>query len=209
MATKTRYRDISKQAWSDWLGDHRKKLPTFGVYTALGVISLGIQIAVKTWAVAIKQLPFVFVTSLGPPVIWAVITLVWKFYITPYHLLVGAEAERDKLKKELTDVQHWEELDAILYRYIELGEQLIGFTGNALAWDHVSEVHSRIQDWVGNTHIALDEVRPEWATQFHTDTHIKLEGLSVPVLCNIIQGFIDRLHQIRNRHEKRHPISKD
>lgn len=209
MATTTRYRDISKQGWSDWLGDHRKKLPTFGVYAALSIIGFLLRIVINGWPIEIAQLPLVIIFSVVPPFIWALITLLWKIYITPYQLLVGAEEERDKLKKELTDIQRWEALDEILYRYIELGEQLLGFADSIHKWASISEVHDRFGHWVSNTHDALEEVRPEWASRFHTDGYLDLGGQSTPDLCEMIRGFIKRLHQIRKRHEKRHPTTME
>lgn len=207
-----RYRDVSKRAWEDWVSTHRKRWRTFGVYAVLIVIGPFLQLLFQGWTEAKEELPMVVFYALGPPIVWALGTLLWKLFLAPYHLLKREEAranamavELNELQTVLIDIQLWEDSDGVLDRCIELGEQLIGFTSSPTTWDDISEVHDRFGRWFANSGDALEEIRPEWASHFSADGTLDFTGLSVPALCDLMRGFIDRLRQIQGRHRMRHP----
>lgn len=212
MEARIRYRDVSKRACADWVHTHRKKWRTFGIYAALIVIGPLLQLVFQGWTDTKEELPMVVFYALGPPIVLALGTLLYKLYLAPFHFLRREQARADLIAAELhelqtasTDMRLWEDLDAVLHRCIELGEQLIRFTMSPTTWDTISEVHNRFGDWVTKVHDGLTDVRPEWASHFSADGTLEFTGLSVPALCDLMRGFIDRLRQIQDRHRMRHP----
>lgn len=216
VAAKTRYRDVSKRAWTDWVNAHRKKWRTLAIYAALIGIGPILHFVFQGWDKVKDELPLVFFYALAPPLVWALVTAVWKLHIAPFHFLQQVEVkadtiavERDELKLAMTDLDTWEESDEILCRCIELGEQLIRFTDSTTTWNNITEVHDRFVRWLANTQEALQQVQPAWASRFCVDPHVLLVDLAVPELCQMLRGYVGRLNQIQDRHRRRHPLSRD
>lgn len=212
MAAKIRYRDVSKRAWADWVDAHRKKWRTLAIYAALIGIGPILHFVFQGWDKVKDELPLVFFYALAPPFVWELTSLLWKLYIAPYKFLKDVQArsdaiaeERDELKSAMTDLDTWEKSDEILCRCIELGEQLNRFIDAAITWDNLTEVYDGIERWVANTRKALQQVRPDWASRFSGDANVVLSDLPVPALCELVQGYVDRLSEIRGRHQQRHP----
>ena len=216
MAAKIRYRDVYKRAWTDWVNAHRKKWRTLGIYAALIGLGAILHFLFRGWTEVKEELPLVFFYALAPPLVWALATALWKFHLAPFHFLKqievevdAIEAERDELKRAMTDLDTWENTDENLCRCIELGEQLIRFINSPVTWGNITEVHDRFSRWLANTREALAQIQPGWGSRFCVDPDVLLLDLGSPEVCQLMRGYVGRLNEIQDRHRRRHPLSHD